>query len=587
MEQRRFVLFLLIAFLILVGWEILVPKPARPPADDPARETAAASQESERPTREAPEAPSPEARPPAEETPVAAESESPVVVETERARIELTNRGGRLVTYRLKNYLDEEGGPLDLVRSRESGPYPFDLLSPDLGPSPLVDVLYRAETETLEEGEEEVRFTYRGPEGAARKVFRFADDGSVELEVSVDGETGWGLVLGPGLGNPDPESMNDRLAGRKATYRIGDELETIAGEKLDEVTSIPAAGLRFVGLEDTYFLTALFPVEGWRDALLQPVVVTRDGAGDEAEAADAESVAWTMTPFALEDELPEGLQDAPRDVRIVARASGERLVASGYFGAKEYERLAAFEGRGLQETIEWGWFGFLARPLLIGLRWIHDNLVANYGWAIVLMTIGLKLLLFPLAHRGYVSMQKMQELQPQMQAIRQKYKGKKSKKGGVDFEAQRQMNEEMQELFKREGASPTGGCWPMLLQIPVFFAFFKLLLAAVELRQEPWVLWIEDLSAPDPYYLLPIFMGATQILQQRLTPMSGDPMQRRIMQLFPWMFTIFALSFPSGLVLYWTVNNLLTIVQTSLYRKGRDEKGGAKKRGTKEKGKKR
>jgi YidC/Oxa1 family membrane protein insertase len=144
------------------------------------------------------------------------------------------------------------------------------------------------------------------------------------------------------------------------------------------------------------------------------------------------------------------------------------------------------------------------------------------------------------------------------------------------------MNEELQELFRSEGANPYGGCLPILVQIPVFFALFTMLRSAVELREAPWALWIHDLSEPDPFYVLPIIMGASQIYQQKLTPMSGDPMQRRLMQLFPWMFTIFSLGFPAGLVLYWTVNNGVTILQTMAFTKkkkaGEPEEGRGKRR---------
>lgn len=181
-------------------------------------------------------------------------------------------------------------------------------------------------------------------------------------------------------------------------------------------------------------------------------------------------------------------------------------------------------------------------------------------------------------------MQRMQELQPRMQAIRQKYRGKlRDKSGRMDLEAQRKMNEEMQELFRSEGANPYGGCIPILVQIPVFFALFAMLRSAVELRDSPWVLWVHDLSEPDPFYVLPVIMGVTQIYQQRLTPMSGDPMQRRLMQLFPWMFTVFSVTFPAGLVLYWTVNNLVTIGQTLVINRQRrkGETGRGRERGGK------
>jgi YidC/Oxa1 family membrane protein insertase len=182
----------------------------------------------------------------------------------------------------------------------------------------------------------------------------------------------------------------------------------------------------------------------------------------------------------------------------------------------------------------------------------------------------------------------MQDLQPRMQAIRQKYRGKlKDAKGRMDLEAQRRMNEEMQELFRSEGANPYGGCLPILVQIPVFFALFAMLRSAVELRGASWVGWIYDLSLAFPdvhgapavgYFLLPVAMGATQLYQQRLTPMSGDPMQRRLMQLFPWIFTVFSFTFPAGLVLYWTVNNVVTIAQTLVLNKQKQASGKGKKR---------
>jgi YidC/Oxa1 family membrane protein insertase len=198
----------------------------------------------------------------------------------------------------------------------------------------------------------------------------------------------------------------------------------------------------------------------------------------------------------------------------------------------------------------------LALPLLRALRWLHDNVVANYGWAIILLTIGIRIVLFPLMHKSTVSMQKMQELNPKIQAIRSKYRGKlKDKQGRPNSEAQRKMNEEVMALYKSEGVNPAGGCLPLLLQMPVLFAFYRLLSAAIELRQAPWLGWVQDLSAPDPFYILPIVMGASQFLQQKLTPSAADPMQRRIFALMPIFFTILFLGFPSGLVLYWLTNN--------------------------------
>ena len=220
-----------------------------------------------------------------------------------------------------------------------------------------------------------------------------------------------------------------------------------------------------------------------------------------------------------------------------------------------------------------GWFKFLALPLLWGLRWIHDNVVANYGWAIILMTILVRLILFPLTHKSTVSMQKMQEVNPKVQAIRQKYRSKlKDKQGRPNAEMQRKMNEETMALYKAEGVNPAGGCLPMLLQMPVLFAFYNLLYAAIEIRHAPWMLWIQDLSAMDPYYVLPIVMGASQFLQQKMTPAAGDPMQRRMFAMMPIFFTILFLKFPSGLVLYWLTNNVLGIGQQLMYKRLREAK---------------
>jgi YidC/Oxa1 family membrane protein insertase len=264
-----------------------------------------------------------------------------------------------------------------------------------------------------------------------------------------------------------------------------------------------------------------------------------------------------------------------------------------YLGAKRYSRLVALP-YGLEETVRFGWFGFLSKPLYFGLEWIHRELVPNYGWAIVLITVLIKILFFPLTHKSQESMGKMQELNPKVQAIRAKYRGKlKDKQGRPNLEAQRQMNEEVMKVYKSAGVNPASGCLPILLQMPVFFALFRLLSTAVELRNAPWILWIRDLSAPDPYFILPIVMGATSLTMQRMMPSSPDPMQRRMMQMMPLVFVFFAFAFPSGLVLYWVTNNILTMGQQALLLKlkkrredGDSGKGGKDDTGKKDTGKK-
>jgi YidC/Oxa1 family membrane protein insertase len=429
----------------------------------------------------------------------------------------------------------------------------------DLEPLAVNEALFAAE-QRRERDATVLSFEYRGPEGEARKELRLVDGGLVELSVEVPGQQGWGLLLGPGIREADPAAQRGTMGfgGPAAIYSRAGEVETVRPGKVREVQWLPGAGVTWAGLEDNYFLSAVAPARGTRlqSLILQPVLVV-----DRGPELPAEHVAFTS-----EDDLLPEQRRLPRDVQVILQPASDTLHGTAFFGAKEYERLRGL-GLGMERSVQWGWFGFLVRPLLMGLVWIHANIVANYGWAIVLMTIALKIVLFPLTHKSIVSMQKMQVLQPKIQAIRQKYKGKlRDKRGRMDMEQQRKMNEEMQALFRAEGASPTGGCLPLLLQIPVFFAFFRLLITTVELRQEPWALWIRDVSVPDPWYILPVVMGLTQVYQQRLTPMATDPMQRRIMQLFPWMFMIFAFSFPSGVVLYWTVNNVLTIFQTKGYK---------------------
>jgi len=582
-EDKRLIIFFAISLAIVVGWQAFVGSPASdPPAEPvvPAAEVATPIDPAlEAVVEDAIEEAAEEAV--ASEPPVEATQEERVVIRTEAYRAELTNRGGQLVSFRLLDHLDEDEQPLDLVRRRTARPYPFATIDASGRPLALEEALFDV-TRTTEDGTTEVvELRYRGEAGTARKRFAFQADAVIEIEIDIDGEEGWGVLLGPGILNFDPEENKGRNRVHSAVYLADGDISTPKSAKADELERIDGAGLSWIGLESTYFLTALMAVEPWREAVLQPVVIR----------AGAESKPPELTPFTDESELAEVDEDLPRDLRVIVRPRGQRLRMAAFFGAKRYERLREL-GWGLEETVQWGMFGVLARPLLIGLEWIHDRVVSNYGWTIILMTLFLKTVLFPLTHKSHVSMLKMQKLQPRMQAIRQRWRGKtKDKKGRMNLEAQRQMNEEIQELFRQEGASPYGGCLPMLLQIPVFFAFFRLLLTAVELRHEPWVGWVQDLSAPDPIYLLPILMGASQVYQQKLTPMTGDPMQRRIMQMFPWIFMFVAFSCPSGLVLYWTTNNLLTIGQTMIFNRRRAARGeggeGKSKSGKGKKGKKR
>ena len=224
----------------------------------------------------------------------------------------------------------------------------------------------------------------------------------------------------------------------------------------------------------------------------------------------------------------------------------------GYIGPKEYKLLASIHPE-LTDAIEFGWFTFLSKPFFKVLLWLND-LIGNWGWAIILFTLLVKLVLFPLSYKGMMSMQKLKDLAPKMKELREKYKDDPAK-----------LNMKMMEMYKKHGANPMGGCLPMLLQIPVFFALYRVLLNADELQGAAWIPgWIDNLAAADPYYILPVLMGVTMWIQQKITPNNfTDPMQEKIFQFFPIMMAIMfiIMPFPSGLVLYWVVNNIFTIGQ--------------------------
>ncbi|RXJ89669.1 membrane protein insertase YidC [Arcobacter sp. CECT 8983] len=238
---------------------------------------------------------------------------------------------------------------------------------------------------------------------------------------------------------------------------------------------------------------------------------------------------------------------------------------SGYIGPKNFNDLKALHPE-LTDVIEYGWFTFIAKPMFKLLQFIQSY-VGNWGWTIVILTILIKLVLYPLSYKGMVSMNKLKELAPKMKEIQQKYKDDKQKQ-----------SMHMMELYKKHNANPMGGCLPLILQIPVFFAIYRVLLNAIELKGAPWILWIHDLAEMDPYFVLPILMGASMWLQQRITPNTmQDEMQRKIFQMLPVIFTFFFLWFPAGLTLYWFVNNVFTICQQYYINKLFEKQRAAKK----------
>jgi YidC/Oxa1 family membrane protein insertase len=213
---------------------------------------------------------------------------------------------------------------------------------------------------------------------------------------------------------------------------------------------------------------------------------------------------------------------------------------------------------------DYGIFSFLAMPLYKALNYIHGY-VGNWGWAIILVTVLIKIIFYPLTRSSFRSMAKMRELSPQLKVLQERYKDDRQK-----------LSQEMMALYKANKANPMGGCLPMLLQIPIFISLYNVLLVSIEIKGAPFVLWITDLSEKDPYYITPVLMGATMFLQQKISPPMGDPLQQKIMLLLPVVFTFLFLSFPAGLVVYWVVNNILTISQQWYIYKRVDAENAAK-----------
>ena len=253
--------------------------------------------------------------------------------------------------------------------------------------------------------------------------------------------------------------------------------------------------------------------------------------------------------------------DKGMNVSILKEGEGDPLIfvegsqtlnLGGYIGPKEYHILESINPE-LTDAIEFGWFTFLSRPFFKVLLWIQ-GMVGNWGWTIILFTLLVKLVLFPLSYKGMMSMQKLKDLAPKMKDLKEKHKGDPAK-----------LNAQMMEMYKKNGANPMGGCLPMLLQIPVFFALYRVLLNADELQGAAWLpIWIDNLAIADPYYVLPVLMGASMWFQQKITPNNfTDPMQEKIFQWFPVIMALMfiIMPFPSGLVLYWVVNNIFTIGQ--------------------------
>lgn len=324
--------------------------------------------------------------------------------------------------------------------------------------------------------------------------------------------------------NKDDKSQMYTFVG-PVTYN-SEGLNEDKPDKLEESPIIYKSNVVWSGYTSKYFLNVINPA----DTVEQVFISSGDGFVENR---------FTSTQITL-----------PRD-------QNASFDYSSYFGPKQDEFLLA-SGHQFEEAINYGFFHPLSKPLMVVMKFFY-GFIGNFGFSIILLTVCIKLIFWPLTQKSYKSMKGMQKLQPEMKKMREKH-GKDKQK----------LNQEMMSFYKDNKVNPLGGCLPMLIQIPVFFALYRVLLGSIELRHAPFMLWITDLSAKDPYYVTPLIMGVTMFLQQKMTPTNMDPTQEKIMLMMPVVFTFMFLNFPAGLVLYWLTNNLLTILQQYLIRRQPD-----------------
>ncbi len=565
METRRLLLAFVLSLAVIAIWYTVFPpakpKPPEPPpaaapkavpAPGAAPAVPGAANPGQPGQPAAAQAPAPAAVPPAQ-----AAAEERITLQAGRSRAVLTNRGAQLLSMVVPEKSDPKSGTLEMVRQRAGIAYPYSLTGNGIQPSPLNQALFQVEPSP--DGRA-ATFRYSGPLGAAEKTFRFDDKGLLTVDVRVPGRSDWGVLLGPGVRNPTADEMKSRYERRRGVYKKGDDVETPDPGGTYDPVEVSGTSLAWAGLDDTYYLAAQVPQGRIDRAVLWPMLV---------QAAD-KGGAEQFLPVPSKDDITREQKGLPREFFLILRPAGDQMSLTSYWGPKEYDLLHALR-YGLEGTIDLGSLKPLVLPLLYALHWIHDRVVANYGWAIVLLTIVIKIVLLPLTHKSTMSMRKMQELNPKVQSIRDRYRSKlRDKQGKPNLESQRKMNEEVMAVYKEAGVNPAGGCLPMVIQLPILYAFYRLLSTAVDLRHAPWLGWVHDLSAADPYLVLPIVMGVTQFLQVRMGPQAGDPMQRRMFQIMPVAMTVFFLGVPSGLVLYWLTNNILTIIQLQVYNRLRE-----------------
>jgi len=427
-------------------------------------------------------------------------------IETAKNTIQIDNLGRiHQVTLKDEQYTTDEGERIKLFNLNQLKPLEVRFADRRINEEAFnVPVIASTAIVNATQKTTELVLTQKLSDTTLTKILTIYPEGHYDITVNATNNADFFITTGF-----RPDVLADMYADHGALLSLSDEtLNIIEDEDMDK--SVEFVGVNAASAFDRYYATVLYNYE--------------------------KSMAISV------------MMDSDESPQIFIHGN-DNISLSGYIGPKEYNILNALDSR-LTVVIEYGWFTFIAKPMFILLQFMHDY-VGNWGWTIVLVTILIKLVLFPLSHKGMVSMNRLKELSPKVKAIQEKYKNDKQK-----------ASMHMMELYKKEGANPMGGCLPIILQIPVFFAIYRVLLNSIELKGAEWILWIDDLGVMDPYFILPILMGATMYLQQKITPNTmADPMQQKIFQFLPVIFTFFFLWFPAGLTLYWFINNLFTIAQ--------------------------
>jgi YidC/Oxa1 family membrane protein insertase len=539
-DQVRAVVFVLLALVILFAWQHFY-KPAAPPpqpnATVPAKTTPQAA------TSPAAAAPLKAAGGGASSVPVVqANEEKTVVVESPLYRVELSNRGGVVRSWKLKQYFDDQKPPreLDLVNPDVAGElgWPFSLLLFDSQQETLANSSLYQISPGVDHFAAPAAITFHWSDGhlevTKKLTFNESYEMSVETAVAFEGKAVQGSAVAWRGGFGD-KAVYKASALVNVFYKLNGKLELLPLKKLgapgNQIQPVMQAGpLEFTGMEDQFFTASFLP----------------DSTGLSL---------WHWTQF---HHITTG--DKPEAEQVAEMAAGspmpEPLQMRVYVGPKDLTLLSR-EKPPLDELVQFGWTGIIAKPLFEVLKWIHKY-VPNYGWAIVILTLVINGVMFPLKMKSWRSMQKMQKVAPEIRQIQDRYK-----KYSMSDPRKKKMNEEVMAIYGREGINPMGSCLPMLFQMPIWWALWRVLNGAIELRHASWSgTWIHDLSAMDPFYILPIVMTITMYLMTKMTPQtSADPAQQKMMTLMPLFMGFIFFKLSSGLNLYMFTSNLVGMGQ--------------------------